>query len=196
MRGNRRSRTLARHTHPNRGNAWPEASDQRRHAGHRKAGWVFRGSPRCWRGTAASPPNMGHSGSKEPRFAGARRSRHRPPPGLSRQLGSARSPLRSCRAVHASRQGRRDAASARSASLLGGHGHATPHQTHSPTWFGCACRPSMYCASRHSRRSTTSAGSVWSTLTIRSPFRELRLVNRPAPDRNRTGCATPRNFHF
>lgn len=182
------------------GNAWPEASDRRRHAGHLGSGWVFRGSPRRWRGTTASPLERQSLGcqSNRPRLVGVCRSRRPAPPDSSRQLGSARSPLRSCRAVHASRQGRRDAASACSASRLGGHGHCEPHQTHLPSWLGCACRPSMCCASRHSRRSTTSVGSawsIWSTLTIRYPSRELRIVNRRPADRNRTGCATSGNCH-
>ena len=128
--------------------------------------------------------------SNEPRLTPARRARRLPPAGPAsrspssassspvRSPGMARILFRSCRRVQASRQGRRDAIAARSATRLGAHGQRHPHQTQSPSVPACACRPSIVCASCQSRRSTTSAGSVRSTLTI--PHPSARSSLRPS----------------
>jgi len=87
----------------------------------------------------------------------------------ARSPGIARMLFRSCRSVQASRHGRRDASSARAASRFDAHGHRRPHQTQSPSGLGSPWRASRRCASCQRRRSTMSAGAVWSTMTIPYP---------------------------
>lgn len=124
-------------------------------------------------------------GLKYPRLAATCRARRLPPTGPASRpaiwtstppahmLGMVRTLFMSCRRVHAWRHGLRAAASARSASRLGPHGHWYPHQAQQSWWSGPACRCNIVCASRQSRWSTTSAGTVWSTLTMSSPLSEV-----------------------
>src|SRR4051794_19558050 len=115
-------------------------------------------------------------------------------PGIAGMLfGSARS-------VSAPRHGRRDVASARSASRRDAHGKPHPHPTHWSSESGPACRASRPWASRQSNWSTTSAGTAWSTLTIPLPsvrtYGDFRYdpYNRRGKPGGRTFCAIARTF--